>query len=311
MTVNFNGTNTCSDFIGQFNSESVRVEGTTRYCSSPLAAGDVLYADERKISTSWHPDWSLKTKVAEPKRITTWIYNGQSDPFSGGVASCAPMSAPLPDGKPVAVLCKQVEQATTDANGSQGFAATLDTSMPVRVRSYTYNQYGQVLTVTDPRGYLTTYVYYSDSTSDHRVGDLMTATNAAGHVTTFNRYDGHGRPLQVTDAKGNITTITYDLRQRPLTSTTAGLTTTFEYDAAGQVKKVTLPNGAFTQLSYDAAHRLTGISNASGSSITYTLDALGNRTVEAIRDGSGTLEITISRVFDALGRLQSVTGAAK
>ena len=32
--------------------------------------------------------------------------------------------APLPDGKPIAVLCRQVEQATTDTNGSAGFSAT-------------------------------------------------------------------------------------------------------------------------------------------------------------------------------------------
>ena len=104
----------------------------------------------RTISTVWHPDWRLKVGVAEPKRVTKWVYNGQPDPSAGGtVASCAPAAA-LVDGKPIAVVCKKIEQATTDENGASGFSATPVGS--ARVWTYTYNQWGQVLTATGPRG---------------------------------------------------------------------------------------------------------------------------------------------------------------
>jgi hypothetical protein len=39
------------------------------------------------------------------------------------IASCAPADALLPDGKPIAVLCKRVEQSTTDASGAAGLSA--------------------------------------------------------------------------------------------------------------------------------------------------------------------------------------------
>jgi YD repeat-containing protein len=60
---------------------------------------------------------------------------------------------------------------------------------------------------------------------------------------------------------------------------------------------------------YDAAHRLTGIKDGAGNTVTYTLDNLGNRTGEAFKDPAGVLARNITRVYDALSRLQSVTGA--
>jgi uncharacterized protein RhaS with RHS repeats len=44
------------------------------------------------------------------------------------------------------VVCKRVEQATTDANGGQGMSAALQAGVSNRVQQWTYNQYGQVLT---------------------------------------------------------------------------------------------------------------------------------------------------------------------
>ena len=85
----------------------------------------------RKTSTQWHPDWRLASKVAEPGQDHHQVYNGQPDPFNANaIASCAPASALLPDGKPIAVLCKTVEQATTDADGALGFSATLQAAWP-------------------------------------------------------------------------------------------------------------------------------------------------------------------------------------
>src|SRR5207237_52633 len=103
------------------NVETTRVEGlaNTVTCSSVTGSGATLPSGSRKTSTQWHPDWRLRAKVAEPGKLTTYVYNGQPDPFNGNaIASCAPSTALLPDGKPIVVLCKQVEQATTDANGS-------------------------------------------------------------------------------------------------------------------------------------------------------------------------------------------------
>ncbi len=70
------------------------------------------------MSTRWHPDWRLATRVEQPWKITTDIYHGQIDPFNGNVIANCTSAANLPDGKPAPVLCKRVEQATLDVDGA-------------------------------------------------------------------------------------------------------------------------------------------------------------------------------------------------
>jgi YD repeat-containing protein len=74
---------------------------------------------------------------------------------------------------------------------------------------------------------------------------------------------------------------------------------------------VSLPDGTSLSYSYDAAHRLTGVSDARGNSITYTLDGEGNRIGEDIKDSGGVLRRSIARAFDPLSRVQQVTGSAQ
>jgi hypothetical protein len=67
----------------------------------------------------------------------------------------------------------------------------------------------------------------------------------------------------------------------------------------------------FLAYTYDGAHRLVRIADAFDERIDYTLDALGNRTLEQIHGpGGAALAKTQSRVFDALGRLFHSIGAA-
>jgi YD repeat-containing protein len=231
----------------------------------------------------------------------------------------------LPDGNPIAVLCKKVEQATTDGTGGAGFGATAVGSP--RVWTYTYNGLGQRLTVTGPRGNLatgdanyaadtTSYVYYPTTVAgSYTFGDLASVTDAAGHTTTYPLYDANGRVLQSVDANGTTTSYTYAPRGwlTSRTVTPAGgvgsQVTSYAYDGVGQLKTVTQPDGEQVNYTYDNAHRLTGVTDSAGDSIGYTLDALGNRTAEQVRDPSGNLNRQITRVYDALNRLQAVTGA--
>jgi len=551
----FNGSRSCylNDQTRGLVLASVEGLSAATACESVLAEGATLPAGSRKTSMKWHPDWALVTAKTEPSRFTTLVYNGQADRFAGGVASCVVGGAVLPDGKPIAVLCKKVEQATTDVNGGNGLmldgspgtladssfgsvslllhgdgtdgsssvvdsssrpksmivggsiqnvaagarfgtslwkpsgssyvrtpttddllfgtspftfetwiktgqaysgqpfrvwdarsgssgmawvidatnnmmlfghngvywgsAATatvtpgvwnhiavtydgstvrtfvngvvassdaasinhtvagdayigysgamsspggefyvdefritkgvarytsafpaptapfangavgtpgvpsqMDTSVPNRVWTYTYNQYGQVLTAKGPRTDVndtTTYVYYGDTTADHTLGDLQTVTNAAGHQTKYTKYDKAGRVLQSIDAAGVTTDITYkprgwveSVKVTPAGGGTAQLTT-YSYDAAGQLKQVSMPDGTSLQYSYDDAHRLTQVTDQAGNTVTYTLDNAGNKTGESLKDASGTLVRNITRVFDALGRVQQAVGVSK
>ena len=304
------------------NLEAMRVEGLAggTTCSTVTAGGAALPAGSRKISTQWHPDWRLPTRLAEPSRITTSVYNGQPDSFAGGaVASCAPADALLPDGKPIAVLCRQVVQATTDTNGSQGFSATLQAGVADSEHKWTYNRWGQVLTHDGPRADVndvTTYAYYSDisftgsgaEAVGHTQGDLQSVTNAAGQVTQYTKYNKHGQLLESIGPNGVVTTHTYDLRQRLLSTTEAGQTTTYTYDAAGQLTRITWPDASYLGYEYDPAHRQTAVFDHLGNRIEYTLDNAGNRIAENVKDPGGLLSRQLSRSLDALGRVQQTTG---
>ncbi|WP_423600489.1 RHS repeat domain-containing protein [Roseateles sp. MS654] len=304
-----NGNRSCMSYDTSRNLETARVEGLTT-ATECAAVSNAVPAGSRKVSTQWHPDWPLAVKTAEPRRITTQVYNGQPDPFNANaVASCAPADAKLPDGKPIVVLCKRVEQATTDEAGGQGFNAVLQSGVPARATRWTYNATGQVLTETDSRGkVITTNAYYTDTTTDHTIGDLKSTINAAGHVTTFPRYNAYGQPLEMVDANGTSTSYAYDLRQRLTSTTTAGKVTSYEYWPTGLLKKSTQPDGSAVSYEYDDAHRLIAVSDTLGDRIAYALDASGNRTKEDAKDPQGALKRSMNRAFDALGRAQQATG---
>ena len=277
---------------------------------------------ERKTTTVWHPVWALKTREAEPKKLTTWVYNGQPDPIVGGTASCAATAPALPDGKPIAVLCARYEQATTDATGGLGLSATI--SGATRAWTYTYNQYGQVLSETSPKqspadglSHTTTYVYYPTTSFagsvGHTMGDLNTITNPLAQVTTYLTYDKAGRLLSMRDANSTVTSMTYWPRgwlhtQSVTPASGAALTTTYDYWPTGLLKTVTMPDATTLNYAYDDAHRLTDVVDGAGNKIHYVLDNLGNHTSEQVSDPSGRLASTVTRVFDDLNRVQSTTG---
>lgn len=273
----------------------------------------------RTISTQWHPTWRFRSRLAGPKKLSTWVYNGQPDPTNGNlVTSCAPAAAVMPDGSPLAVLCKKVEQTTTDVDGHVGFSAM--TTGTARIWQWTYNADGQMLTSRAPRAdanNTTTYAYrVADDASTpmlYRRGDLYTITDAVGHVTTMPEYDLSGRVTKVVDANGTATVLAYGSRGWLTGSVVTGggssEVTNFEYDGAGQLKRATKPDGSYLAYSYDAAHRLTDVADGLGNTIHYTLDAMGNRIQEQTKDPSGTLAGNITRAYDALNRLRTITGA--
>ncbi len=241
--------------------------------------------DARTTSTIWHPTFRIPTQIDAPLLRTTYTHDANGN-----------------------VLTK-TEQATTDVNGSQGAAAAV-VGTP-RVWRYTYNTIGQVLTATGPRTDVvdtTTYTYDNQ-------GNLVTVTNAAGHVTTMSNYDPHGHVGTITDPNGVVTNLTYHVRgwllSRAVTADGITETTNYTYDGVGQMTKVTLPDNSTVNYTYDDAHRLTQISDHLGNSITYTLDNMGNRTKEEVKDSTGALSRQVTRVYDALSRLKEVTGAAQ
>jgi YD repeat-containing protein len=242
------------------------------------------------------------------------VYNGQS--HGGTTVTCAPSTSQVA-GKPLPVLCRRIEQATTDASGGSGFAAPVTGT--ARQWDYTYDRFGQVLSVNGPRtdvADIERRTYHPDNDAvPGRRGNLATRTNSSGHVTQFTAYDANGRPTRIVDPNGVTATLSYHPRgwiaSAALSDGVSTRTTTIAYQPNGTVQRITQPDGSFFQLGYDAAQRLTSITDNLGNSVSYTLDNVGNRIDEQFKDATGSLRQRVSRVFDALSRLQSVTGASR
>jgi RHS repeat-associated protein len=143
-------------------------------------------------------------------------------------------------------------------------------------------------------------------------GALTGTANALNQSTQITLHLPGGLPETIVDPNGVTTQLTYDARQRLLTSavtTTQGvLTTKIAYDAAGNPLTVTLPDGSALTSAYDAAHRLIKTSDLFSQSMAYTLDALGDRTQTNVANAAGTVQRQHSGVFDALGRAVNDTG---
>ncbi|MDF4026305.1 RHS repeat-associated core domain-containing protein [Luteibacter sp. PPL201] len=189
--------------------------------------------------------------------------------------------------------------------------------------------FGLLLSQSGPRTDVddtTRYAYYLTTDESgcatiggacHRAGDLAQVTDAVGHVTATLAYDKHGRAVRQKDANGVITDVTYaprgwlttrTVRANADGSASAGdATTTLTYDPVGALKTVTDPDGVTITYGYDDAHRLVDVANGLGEHIHYTLDASGNRIKEETFDAKGVSRRTVSRKYNTVGQLVSVT----
>jgi RHS repeat-associated protein len=156
---------------------------------------------------------------------------------------------------------------------------------------FTYDALGRTLTVTDPAGKVTAYVYANDS----RIP--TSATLPDGSDVEF---DATGAQLESkTDADGNTTEYTYDTHGNVATSTTAtGATTAFTYDGSGNLHTRTAPTGGVTTYTYDASGRQTSVTDAVGAVTTTTYTAAGR--ISSTTDADGR---TTSYTYDADGRM--------
>lgn len=228
-------------------------------------------AQARTIATQWDPNWRQPDLITEPGRSTAYSYDSMGN-----------------------MLTKSVTDTTSNI---------------VRTWTYTYDSYGRMLTAEDPRSNTTHYTYYTCA-AGYQCGQLETVTDPFGHVTTYNSYDGDGSPLTITDPNGSVTTLVYDARERLSSRTQSGETTSFSYYPTGLLDQVTLPDGSDLVYTYDAAHRLTQVSDGLGNKVVYTLDPMGNETAENTYDPAGTLRRTHAQIINTMGEVSQEVDAA-
>jgi len=263
----FNGNLSCYAYDLSRNLETTRLEGLApgSSCPADLASYTPANSSERKTSSQWHASYRLPSQIDQAGQRTAFSYDAQGN----------------------------LLQKTVSA-GSQTKTWTL-----------TYNSNGQPLTIDGPRSDVNDVTRFSYDAK----GDLNTVTDALGHVTTITSYNANGQPLALKDPNGLVTTFQYDLRGKPVASTVGTEITRYSYDAAEQLVKVTLPDASTMAYSYDNAHQLVSIADALGNHIDYTLDKMGNRLSSQVTDPANNLTRTRAQVFDSLSRLAKTIGA--
>ncbi|MBT2396546.1 DNRLRE domain-containing protein [Streptomyces sp. ISL-100] len=228
-----------------------------------------------------------------------------------------------------------------------GYSADLftKTSPAGRTHQFGYDAFGNVKTVTDPKGVASSTV--DDYTTKYEYdgfGQLAKAVDANGNVTVNSDYDVVGYPktitdpelhatkyvydergqvAQVTDALEKSTTQTYDTFGRPLVSkvpknqaTGIYITTPAPvYDVNDNITKATAPNGAISEAVYNGNDLITEASApannvTTGRKSTYTYDKVGNLKTTTEPKGSATsadlTDYVTTNNYDATYQITSV-----
>ncbi len=170
---------------------------------------------------------------------------------------------------------------------------------------YTYDAASRLTNVSDPTG---TYQFSFDN-----MGRLTGTTTdysflAARTFTNSYAYDAGSNRTSFTDPESGATSYVYDTLNR-LSSLTnfSSQQFSFTYDALGRRTQLTRPNGVNTSYSYDNLSRLLSVLHQAGASTidgaTYTVDAVGNRTVKTNQLNS----VTENYGYDAIYQLAGVT----
>jgi RHS repeat-associated protein len=258
--------------------------------------------DANGLITSETDFKGVKTNTAwdVPRRLPTSVTHAVGTPEERTVTTQWHATFALP------VLVTEPGRTTAwtyDASGnplSRTVTHTGTSPNKTQTTSWTYTPQGLVATETVPNGAVTSYTYDAS-------GNVLSATNALGHATSYG-YDSANRVTSQTAPSGLVTTYAWDARDRLLTQTVGGQqTTTLTYTAPGQIATLTLPTGLSLSYTYDTAHRLTGWSNNRGESGSFTLDAMGNRVAEQIKDASGAIAWSAARTVNNINRLSART----
>ncbi|HEX6100088.1 MAG TPA: RHS repeat-associated core domain-containing protein [Thermoanaerobaculia bacterium] len=191
---------------------------------------------------------------------------------------------------------------------------------------------GNVASVRDPRGFVTTFTYddlnrkIAETDPLNRTWKytyirrnlLSTVTDAKNERTDY-LYDSANELAQVNYADGTSATYTHDLAgnrvglvdwtgetrwdydalNRPIEVRKNGVPVRYSWDAAGNLSALTYPGSKTVVYTYDEADRMTLVAGWTGRATTYTYDAAGQLKTYRYENG-----VVALRDYDQAGRLQ-------
>ena len=197
------------------------------------------------------------TKEFDSRGLLSRVYLAQER----DAAAVSGYLAPEPDWRSASYAYDALGRVTSET-GPDGATVSYDYSVPWQT------------VVTNPRGYKHRYHYdaFGRLVQVDELGspDDPEDTDSLYAVTTY-RYDVRGNLVQVTDAHGNVTTMTYDWLSRKTAMTD--------------------PDMGSWSYQYNPAGNLVAQTDARGQTITLTYDSLGRVTAKHYPQGSGTADV--------------------
>ncbi|MEU8609253.1 DNRLRE domain-containing protein [Actinoplanes sp. NPDC048791] len=292
-------------------------------------------AKQQKTELTWDADNNVRRLAEDNGAVTTWVYDEKT-------------GLPLEIKDPEANKNNWPAQKLEYRFGLKGHTAelTAKTSPEGRKHTFGYDAYGNLTSVTDPKGtataaagdYTSVYTYdtwgqqktstdANDNTTKYDdydpVGYPRTITDALNQKETY-EYDAIGNVVSITDAAGKTSTYTYDVFGRPLNSrepkdtannvfiVTPGPT----YDGNDNVVREEAANGAVTESGHDPTDRLEFRKEPSDGSgaperlTTYDYDNVGNLLRDTEPKGNLTAtpdDYTTTYRYDELNQVVEAT----
>lgn len=240
------------------------------------------YADGSSIRKRWDPRFTnLLEEVDENGVVTRHDYDSRGNRIRTTEAF----------GRPE----QRVTEYDYDAYGNNiAFRVLADAYSPQAEITFTYDEFGNVTSYTDPEHHVTHYLRHD------ALGNVLEQRDARGNLWQYD-YDAAGNLLREETPLGSETRYDYNKVGNLIGFTDATQkSTTLKYDGRNRLIRVTDSLQASTHLSYDGADRLTSVTDALNNTrrmiydragrLEATLDALGNRT-ENVHGAGDLLEM--------------------
>jgi RHS repeat-associated protein len=202
-----------------------------------------------------------------------------------------------------------------DPKGSAGYTcpATAPTVPPPYGRTYTYNAFGDPLSVTDATWRRATWEYDKNRNVTSS-SDRIIAWGRSPVLTTLYEYTGRNLLSKTRRADNQTPTSTYGADGELLVQyDTTGRPTRYGYDDLGRLKTTTDPLGRVTTRRYDRAGNLTMLEDHGGTCFGQTKTGCTTFSYDAADQPSGidysdpaTPDVT-NIVYDLAGRRTSMT----
>ncbi|MFC4075642.1 DNRLRE domain-containing protein [Salinithrix halophila] len=270
---------------------------------------EVVNAENEKTTFEWDDDLNL-TKMTEPNgAVTTWTYDKHGNVLTETDAENNVLNDPA-DRKST----KMEYEYRLEGNVAD---LVKETSPEGRVTTYDYDEEGNLISSTEPKGNATSTARDFTTTYTYAKGGLLTSVkDAKGNVTKYGNYDANGSPQTITDAEGNVTKVEYGKRGEVLKVTDAeGHTSTYTYDhllrpltskvpkEAEKGKYITIPAPV-----YDANDNVLVETSPNQAKVTYTYNKNDWVTSAVLPpDQTGGLERKVTYTYDDVGNLLKET----